>query len=143
MSVLHQARRPRANIWMVLSGCVAGAGLVACTASGVSPSSGPRITSVQPLAGPVGTRLTIAGSGFDDRANTINFGTSAYANIMSTGGTAIVFVVPAATNPPCLNATPPCAIASGPITPGAYEVSVTNAQGTSNSVAFTVTPGAP
>jgi hypothetical protein len=50
-----------------------------------------------------------------------------------------VFVIPTSTNPPCRNVTPPCAIASVLITPGAYDVSVTNAHGTSNAISFTVT----
>jgi hypothetical protein len=125
---------------MALYACLAAVVLAACTANGsVSPSSGPTIISLQPLAGPVGARVTITGTGFNDRANTINFGSSAYPNIVSTNGTAIVFDIPTATNPPCRNVTPPCAIVSALITPGAYDVSVTTAQGTSNSVTFTVT----
>jgi hypothetical protein len=120
--------------------CLAAVVLVACTAdSSVSPSSGPTITSLQPLAGPVGAVVIITGAGFDNRANTINFGTSAYPNVAATNGTAIVFVIPAATNPPCRNVSPPCEIASALITPGPYDVSVTNALGTSNAITFTVT----
>ena len=84
--------------------------------------------------------MTITGTGLNDRANTINFGASAYPNIVSTsGGTTIVFLVPSTTNPPCRNVMPPCAILSALITPGTYDVSVTNPRGTSNSIAFTVT----
>jgi len=125
---------------MVLYVCLAAVILVACTADGsVSPSSGPTISSLEPLAGPVGAQVMITGTGFSDRANTINFGASAYPNIASANGSVIVFVIPTATNPPCRNATPPCAIVSALITPGAYDVSVTSAQGTSNSITFTVT----
>jgi hypothetical protein len=132
--------RARAHTRMILFACIAAAVLVGCSAEGsVSPSSALTITSLQPLTGPVGTRVTITGTGFNNRANTINFGGSAYPNIISTNGTAIVFVIPTATNPPCRNAMPPCAIVSALITPGTYDVSVTNAQGTSNSMAFTVT----
>jgi IPT/TIG domain-containing protein len=120
--------------------CLAAVALVACTAdSSVSPSSGPTITSLQPLAGPVGAVVMITGTGLNDRANTINFGASAYPNVAATNGTAIMFVIPTATNPPCRNATPPCEIVSALITPGAYDVSVTNVQGTSNAMTFTVT----
>jgi len=94
---------------------------------------------MQPIAGPVGTRVVITGTGFQDNANTINFGASAYPNVTGQSGTSIVFLVPTATNPPCRNATPPCAIASVLITPGAYDVSATNAAGTSNAISFTVT----
>ena len=109
----------------------------ACTGSGVSPSSSPVLTSVQPLTGPVSTRVTLNGTGFSGSANTINFGANAYPNVPSMNGT-IVFVIPMATNPPCRNVTPPCEIATGLITPGDYMLSVTTAQGTSNAVTFTV-----
>jgi hypothetical protein len=93
---------------------------------------------VQPLSGPIGTRVTILGTGFSDATNTINFGVSAYPKVPSTNGT-IVFAVPMQTNPPCRNATPPCEIATALITPGDYALSVTTPQGTSASVTFTVT----
>ena len=109
----------------------------ACSGTGVSPSSSPVMTSVQPLTGPVGTRVTIVGTGFSASANTINFGASAYPHVQSMNGT-IVFVIPMATNPPCRNVTPPCEIATALITPGDYMLSVTTGQGTSNAVTFTV-----
>ncbi len=110
----------------------------ACTGTGTSPSSPPGITSVQPLNGPVGTRVTIVGVRFSGSANTINFGASAYPNAASTGGT-IQFVVPMTTNPPCRNVTPPCEVATALITPGDYALSVSTPEGTSNAVTFTVT----
>lgn len=120
--------------------CVSAAVLAACDPGGsVSPSSAPTIAALQPTAGPVGTRVTITGTGFRDSANTVNFGPSAYPNMVGQNGTTIVFSIPVATNPPCRNATPPCAIASTLITPGVYALSVTNLAGTSNSITFTVT----
>jgi hypothetical protein len=109
----------------------------ACSGTGVLPSSSPVLTSVQPLTGPVGTRVTIVGTGFSDSGNTINFGASAYPNVPSVNGT-IMFVIPMAINPPCRNVTPPCEIATALITPGNYMLSVTTAQGTSNAVTFAV-----
>jgi IPT/TIG domain-containing protein len=119
--------------------CVIAMVFVACHSSDVSPSTAPTIASLQPIAGPVGTRVAITGTGFQDNANTINFGASAYPNVTGNNGTSIVFLIPTATNPPCRNATPPCAIASALITPGSYDVSVTHAGGTSNAISFTVT----
>lgn len=110
----------------------------ACTGGGLSPSSPPTMTSIQPLTGPVGTRVTIVGTGFSGSANTINFGVSAYPNVTSANGT-IVFDIPLATNPPCRNVIPPCEIATALITPGDYILSVTTLQGTSNAASFTVT----
>ena len=106
------------------------AAFVACHSSDMSPSTAPTVTSLQPISGPVGTRVVITGTGFHDNANTINFGASAYPNVTAEGGTSIVFLIPTATNPPCRNVTPPCAIASALITPGPYDISVTNGRGT-------------
>jgi hypothetical protein len=102
-------------------------GLSACTGSSAAPSSALAITSVQPLAGPVGTRVTILVTGFSDTTNTFNFGVSAYPNVLSAK--AIVFAIPMQTNPPCRNATPTCEIATALMRPD-YALSVT-------------TPGAP
>jgi len=124
----------------LLGMCVSAVVLAACDSGGsVSPSSTPTIVTLQPSAGPVGTRVTITGTGFHDTANTINFGPSAYPSVVGQSGTTIVFSIPMATNPPCRNATPPCAIASVLITPGPYALSVTNSEGTSNAITFTVT----
>ncbi len=136
----HTSDRAGPNAKTIVCACLAAVVLVACgTNDSISPSSSPVITSLQPVDGPVGATVTITGRGFDGRANTINFGSSAYPNMVSANGTEIVFVIPTATNPPCRNVTPPCAILSALITPGAYDLSVTNAQGTSNSITFTVT----
>jgi hypothetical protein len=114
--------------------CVSAVVLADCDAGGtVSPSSAPTIVTLQPSAGPVGTRVTIMGTGFHDNANTINFGPSAYPNVVGQNGTSIIFSIPVASNPPCRNATPPCAIASTLITPGAYALSVTNSAGESRT----------
>src|SRR5215472_11594173 len=77
-----QSRQARPDLRIVLYTCFAAAMLVACSADpSVSPSSGPAITSLQPLTGQVGASVTITGTGFDARANTINFGASAYPKI--------------------------------------------------------------
>jgi len=120
--------------------CAAATVLIACESSGsITPSSTPTMSSLQPSSGPVGTRVTISGTGFRDIGNTIKFGSSAYPNVAGQSERTIVFTIPEATNPPCRNVTPPCGIASALITPGAYDVSVTNDQGTSNTISFTVT----
>jgi IPT/TIG domain-containing protein len=118
--------------------CVTGMILCGCTASSVAPSAAPVITAAQPLSGPVGTRVTITGTGFSPTANTINFGVSAFPNVPGTNGS-IVFFIPMQTNPPCRNATPPCEIATALITPGDYALSVSTLQGMSNAMTFTVT----
>lgn len=115
----------------------------ACDKATTSPSSTLTLTSVQPTSGPVGTGVIMTGTDFAGTAatslNTINFGASAYPNSVSANTTTIAFTIPTATNPPCRNVTPPCAIASALITPGTYDISVTNSKGTSNSITFMVT----
>jgi hypothetical protein len=111
--------------------------------SAVSPSSALTLASVLPTSGPVGTSVIITGTGFAAAGaatlNTVNFGSSAYPNVTSGSGTTIAFSIPTTTNPPCRNVMPPCEIVSALITPGTYDISVTNSDGTSNSISFTVT----
>jgi hypothetical protein len=80
------------------------------------PAAGVSARSLSPNAGPVGTSVTIYGGGFT-QDNTIN--------------------------PACYYSQPQCLIASIATSPGTYNVSVTNASGTSNAIAFTVTSDQP
>jgi hypothetical protein len=69
---------------------------------------------------------------------------------MSTGGSddtggsggvysSITFAVPSYLSPGCLYSHPACSLPTQLVIPGVYPVSVTNANGTSNQVNFTVT----
>lgn len=105
------------------------------------------ITSISPTSGPIGTKITIKGSGFTSTGNTIHFGLATYdfeamgttyPHISSSSNT-IVFQVPAKDNPMCPESSPNCPIRiSDPITPGAYNLSVSNMNGRSNVLVFTV-----
>lgn len=86
--------------------------------------SGPIITSISPYQGPVGTAVTIKGTGFTSTGNKVNFAdTVAASNLKSQDSTSIVFTVPAT----------PCLVGQ------ACPVSVTNVNGASNSVAYLLT----
>src|SRR5690349_21033040 len=86
--------------------CAAVTALIGCQSRGpVTPSAVPTIRALQPSAGPVGTRVTISGTGFRDTGNTINFGPSAYPNVARQNDGTILFTIPEATNPPCRNST--------------------------------------
>jgi hypothetical protein len=100
----------------------------------------PVVSSLNPTSGPVGTSVTISGSGFTATGNSVNFGGSStvIANLVSANGSTIVFTVPANTNPVCSSQ---CLAPLTTITPGNYAVTVSNANGTSStSQNFTVTP---
>lgn len=121
----------------------------------------PRITLIDPQSGPVGTQVTLTGTGFTPvksggcegntypyacdpylvGTNTINFGPVKIENVTS-GGKTITFTVPDSYMPPC-PAGMGCVQVMSQIKPGAYNVSVSNANGTSNNVLFTVTSSKP
>lgn len=105
------------------------------------------ITDISPTSGPIGTKITIKGSGFTTTGNVIHFGLvtdtlnamgTTYPNISSSNNI-IVFEVPARDNPMCPESSPMCPIrASNPITPGAYNLLVSNSNGWSNVLVFRV-----
>lgn len=101
----------------------------------------PTISSLSPSSGPVGTKVQILGSGFTRQEtgctnsipavcsttgslNTIYFNGAIIAQVSYTTSGEVDFVVPSS--------------AGDPVGPGTYSVKVQNANGTSNSVSFTV-----
>lgn len=97
-----------------------------------SEASAPLITHMVPTSGPVGTGVRISGSGFTPGGNTVRFGPGYIEDPGSPDGRTLAFVVPDGYNLPYARAFPP-------VRPGPHEVRVVNANGTSNSVVFTVT----
>lgn len=101
-----------------------------------------RISSMTPKSGPVGTTVTLYGSGFT-ADNTVMFGNGAIVHVPSSdSGTRITFNVPEYLNPPCYYANPPCMLSFAPsqqVTSGNYSVYVQNSIGTSNTLTFKVT----
>ena len=111
------------------------------------------IFSVTPNYGPVGTTVTITGRGFTAN-NRVNFAGGAIGNIPSTDGVAIActtdptcvpgirqtltFTIPSSIGPYCAPGFM-CAMYVRLVTPGAYDISVSNDNGTSNSMSYTVT----
>jgi hypothetical protein len=110
------------------------------------------IAALTPDAGPVGTRLTLQGSGFSQTGNTVTFAPrdidppgqmpnepSVVPNLASEDGRTIVVTVLPVWRPACSYSPPgPCPIANIPTAPGSYTVSVANSNGTSNTVSFAV-----
>lgn len=116
--------------------------------SGSASRQVPVIYSISPTYGPIGTQVTISGTGFGYSGcttyycgngittNTINFGGAIIPNVYSYNGTNLVFTVPSN-----LNTCYPglyCTQVYLPVNPGIYPIFVTNANGVSNSVNFTV-----
>ena len=103
----------------------------------------PTISSLQPTSGPIGTTVTITGSGFTSTGNTVNFGNGVIQkNVSSFDGKTVTFTIPSYISPYC----PPqmfCSAVVYPVNPGSYNVSVTNGNGTSNSLSFIVTSNVP
>jgi hypothetical protein len=113
-----------------LSACTDNAGVGAVRAGG--DNSAPTIVAVSPIAGPIGTQVTITGSGFSREGNTVRFGPGYFEQVRSADRRTLVFAVTDCYNIPHLGACPP-------VSPGPHDVRVVNANGTSNGIVFTVT----
>ncbi len=109
----------------------------------------PIISSINPIRGTVGTQVVILGTAFTD-SNTIKFGSytvgtnPAYGTGACFSGNScsnfqnLTFTVPQYAGLYCAPGMS-CAAIAAQITPGVFPVTVINANGTSNSVNFTVT----
>ncbi len=110
--------------------------------SGVTQS--PAISALSPISAAVGAQVTITGSGFTSSGNKIKFGDLAtelnpgYSLNSTNNGTTLTFTVPTSRYYACSAGNPPCLVAQYLTPPGVYPVSVTNANGMSNTVNFTV-----
>jgi hypothetical protein len=103
------------------------------------------IASITPDAGPVGTQVTVTGLGFAAKGNRLSLFNPASpgrsgvtAEVDSVDGKTLVFSIPGDLCPPCVYASPPCELPCLVLSPGLYEVAVTNAVGTSNSLKLLV-----
>ena len=88
------------------------------------------INNMYPMSGAVGSSITVIGSGFSRRNNTIHFGSGVITGITSNDGNSLSFPVPSQLT----------GYGSQTLSLGVYGISVTNENGaTSNTVPFTLT----
>jgi len=104
-----------------------------------TPIITPSITAISPVSGPVGTNVSITGTGFTSTGNMVTFGFGGIPNLNSADGKTISFKVPSSMNAGCYYSVPQCLMPAISVVPGQYQVSVKNSNGTSNALTFTVT----
>lgn len=98
----------------------------------------PVITMVDPGSGQIGNKITITGTGFAKKTNSVWIGDIKYAliNIPSKDGKTLTFQMPPA---PC-NQKAKIACPTSVIQPGDYNILVSNENGVSNFMPFHLTP---
>lgn len=90
----------------------------------------PNVSNIYPTSGAVGSTVTVLGSGFSARGNSVHFGSGIITGATSPDGKSLSFAVPSALT----------GYGNQSLTLGTYNVSVTNETGaTSNAIPFTVT----
>ena len=109
------------------------------------PASAVLLNSLTPMTGPIGTIVTIHGSGFTDmgptrtgQGNRVQFGTLSILGVSSSDGKTLKFFVPETLIECTRGNAGPCP-GSVPTPPGSYKISVSNENGTSNQLVFIVT----
>src|SRR3989344_1105796 len=102
----------------------------------------PHIDSIKPDSGKAGTEITITGTNFDSKNNYVNFGKgstrSSYQGFGSKDNKTIKFSMPTYNIPLCAYNKFPCRFAYIEIKPGAYNISITNSSGISNTIKFII-----
>src|SRR3989338_2474058 len=103
----------------------------------------PTITSLSPTFGPIGTLVTITGTGFLPN-NTVKFDFGSIFNVPSKkNGKTLTFMIPAKINDDCSTSTPCPTDTWQNVVPRAYSVAVQNAAGASNAKPFLVIDASP
>ena len=96
------------------------------------------LSSISPTSGHIGTQIMLTGSGFTGD-NTVHFGSGGTMHLTSASNTYLYYTVPSYLSP--CDVTPQggvCAQYLQQVTPGTYQVYVTNQNGTSQTFSFQV-----
>ena len=137
-------RNPSGSRLLLICAALAAAAGASCgMSSSVEPSpvnaAPPALAQISPSASPVGSSVTLTGSGFASTGNTVKFGQGYIRDLPSSDGTTIRFVVPEGLDLCAPDAAGPCAGAFPRTRAGDYAVAVISQKETSNSITFTVT----
>ncbi len=105
--------------------------------SGSGTTGNVTLSYLTPTSGRVGTQVLLQGSGFSALDNTVHFGQGGTQHVPSQNGTTIYYTIPYAVSP-CDLAGYGCAAPTTLVVPNSYPLSVTNSQGTSQTLQFQV-----
>ena len=100
-------------------------------------SNGLTISYLSPTSGRVGTQVMLQGNGFVALDNTVHFSQGGTLHVPSQNGNTIYYTIPAYASTCDIMPGTQCFYAQ-PITAGSYQMYITNSNGTSNTLTFTV-----
>lgn len=119
---------------------------VSCGSSPIEPQTvtsadvngpAPVMTKITPASGPVGTVVTITGSGFTPRGNHLTFGRGYIKDLESANGVSVTFTVPDGLDMCSPMPGGPCAGGYPQVMPGDYAIARVGDGG--KTLSFTVT----
>lgn len=103
----------------------------------------PYLSSISPSSGRVGTQVVLYGSGFVTYGNnTVHFGNGGTMNLSSNNGTTIYYTIPSyisGCDITTSNYGTACPLYAQQVTPGTYPIYVSNGNGQTSTIYFTVT----
>ena len=127
------------NFTLMSSPACGGTNCASTVLAASSTSTTPSISYLLPSSGPVGTQVTIVGSGFDSSSHVL-IDTGAIGSSSYLDNTHITFTVPSSFGALC-DPGAFCSNIAFSTAPGSHKIAVKTASGTSNAVNFTVTLG--
>ena len=125
---------------MSVTGASCGSAPVAPDPVGSQPADTPTMSQITPTSGPVGTEVTLTGSGFAPRGNTVKFGDGYIKNLESADGAALRFTIPDGLDLCAPDSLRPCPGAYPRVAPGDYVVTIMTDGANGTRITFTVTP---
>ena len=134
-------RKRRNNVCALVLGLILSINLSAMpTQTAPRAAAPPHLDSLTPTMGPIGTQVTVHGTGFTAEDNLVLFdGFGAIPHVASSNGTTITFTVPESLDPYCRFINPPCGHPSVHVARKRYQITVQNSQGITGTLSFTVT----
>jgi len=98
------------------------------------------LSTVTPISGRVGSQVILQGNGFTTYDNTVHFGIGGTQHLVSQNGTQIYFTIPSYITPCDVNTYfAICTQVAQQVTPGTYQMYVSNSLGQTTPITFTVT----